>query len=177
MKIYLVILFTCSLAFSIQAQNINLSTKKSKSYRIVRSNIGAAGSSKVIKTAKGNYTVSQSIGQSSVVGTHHNNGYYLRQGYQQPSDKIKIIKEFSSSQLKAIIYPNPFEKSVLISFNEAIESEISVLVFDISGKMIYSQKFGALQSIELNLDDISQGTYLLKVLSTDKIFSTKLIKI
>lgn len=177
MKVYLLILFTCCFVFLAKAQNNNVLSNQSKSYKLLRSNIGIAGSSKTIATSNGNYKISQSIGQSSVIGTNYNKGYYLRQGYQQPSSNIEIIKEYNSHNLKATIYPNPFEKSVSISFNETIDSELSFLIYDISGKVIYSRKFNASQYIELNLSNISQGTYLLKVLSKNKIFNTKLIKI
>ena len=43
-------------------------------YRIIRSNLGSGGSSQNVLTTNGTYKVSQSIGQSSVIGTHSNNG-------------------------------------------------------------------------------------------------------
>jgi len=106
MKKYLLLLLI--LVFSIQAQDSN----ESKPYAIVRSNLGSSGSSHVITTSKGKYSISQSIGQSSVIGTHFSNGYYLRQGYQQPLNKISVIKELNGS-LNALVFPNPFEESVL----------------------------------------------------------------
>ena len=170
MKGFLQIVFMCFFISAIHSQN-------SKSYTIVSFNLGHGGSSKVIATPKGNYKVSQSIGQSSVIGTHYGNGYYLRQGYQQPQQKIKIEKtSFKTNSLNAIVYPNPFEESVSIFFSKSVENEISVLVFDIAGKAIYNGKFSASQNILLNLNTISSGTYLLKVLSKNKVFNAKLIK-
>lgn len=155
---------------SIEAQN-------TKSYSIIRSNLGTSGSSKVITTKNGQYSVSQSIGQSSVIGTYSNNGYYLRQGYQQPLNKIKVVKEvFKNDNLIATVHPNPFEQSVFVSFDDEIEKEILVSVFDVAGKEIYSKQFKPSQRIELNLNNLSLGTYILKVLSSDKLFNAKLIK-
>jgi hypothetical protein len=169
MKTHLHIVFIFCFVFSIQAQN-------SKTYSIIRSNLGTSGSSKVITTNKGKYSVSQSIGQSSVIGTSSNNGYYLRQGYQQPLNSVKVISLSKNNDLTATVYPNPFDESVSISFNEDIENDIAVSVFDIAGKLIYIQKFSPAQRIELNLNDISSGSYLLKVLSSKKRFNAKLIK-
>ncbi len=146
-------------------------------YRILRSNLGSAGSSKTIETSKGSYNVSQSIGQSSVIGTHSNNGYYLRQGYQQPmTNKIVVDKEVDRN-LKAKVYPNPFINVVVISFSDTMFKDITVMVFDINGKTIHSQEFLPLQEVELRINDIDSGIYLLKVISGHKHFHTKLIKI
>ncbi|MDP5158768.1 MAG: T9SS type A sorting domain-containing protein [Flaviramulus sp.] len=170
MKINLLLVCILCFVFSIQAQNKN-------TYKIIRSNMGAGGSSQKIATSKGNYTVSQSIGQSSVIGTSNKNGYYLRQGYQQPLNKINVSQDgFNNNNLNAIVYPNPFEQSVSISFNEAIENDISILVFDVGGKLIFSKTYQPLKYIFLNLEDLSSGSYLLKVSSNNKIFNSKLIK-
>lgn len=172
MKVYLLILFTCCFVYSMKAQKAS-----DLGYKLLWSSMGIAGSSNVISAPNGNYKVSQSIGQASVIGTSSNEDYYLRQGYQQPSSKIKIIKEYRTNSLEAIIYPNPFEKTISVSFSEEIESELSFLIFDVSGKIIFSQKYEASQNIELNLEDISQGLYLFKVFSKEKTFTAKLIKI
>ncbi|GAA4812208.1 T9SS type A sorting domain-containing protein [Litoribaculum gwangyangense] len=170
MKINLLLVCILCFVFSIQAQNKN-------TYKITRSNMGSGGSSQKIATSKGNYIVSQSIGQSSVIGTSNKNGYYLRHGYQQPVSKIKVVDEvFKNNDLLATIYPNPFEESVSISFNEDMERDIDVLVFDLSGKLIFSNKYAPSKNIQLQLDNISSGSYLLKVLSNNRRFNVKLIK-
>ncbi|TPV32897.1 T9SS type A sorting domain-containing protein [Paucihalobacter ruber] len=168
-KTMLLIVLLFGFAQEFQAQ-------ENSSYRIMRSNIGSSGSSQSIVTSKGTYNVSQSIGQGSVIGTHSNNGYYLRQGYQQPSSKIKIVKELSY-ELKANVYPNPFSQIITIRFSETMGSPISVMIFDVKAKLIYNQKFSPRQHIQLNLNDISHGIYLMKVNSKTKFFNTKLIKI
>ncbi|MEL0456981.1 T9SS type A sorting domain-containing protein [Flavobacteriaceae bacterium SZ-1-7] len=172
MKIFLPLAFIFSFVFSIQGQT----NSDSKSYTIVRSNLGAGGSSRVVSTQKGNYKVSQSIGQSSVIGTHYGNGFALRQGYQQPLNNIKVVPISRNNNLVAHVYPNPFEESVDVTFSQDIKKDVSVLVFDVAGKLVYSKEFKPSQKINLNLVDISSGSYLLKVMSDDKLFNAKLIK-
>jgi hypothetical protein len=144
-------------------------------YRIIRSNIGSSGSSQDVETIRGIYSVSQSIGQASVIGTHSKQGYHLRQGYQQPSDKVKMLEDFNYN-LEAKVYPNPFDQVITISFNHKMLDDISVLIFDINAKIIHSQIFLPTQKVELKLKDISIGNYFLKVRSDNKSFNTKLIK-
>lgn len=176
MKTYLHIAFLFCSVLSIQAQNTSAKLGGTKSNYAIQSNLGVGGASNKVATKNGTYFISHSTGQSSVIGTHYNNGYYLRQGYQQPLNKIKIIEEFSSNDLTAKILPNPFEQFISISFSEDMQNDISVVVFDVNGKLVYSTAFQPAQKIQLNLEGISNGSYILKALSNGKSFNAKLIK-
>ncbi|NMH89392.1 T9SS type A sorting domain-containing protein [Flavivirga algicola] len=172
-KVYVFFLLAICFVFSTQAQQKG----DGDSYKIMRSNLGAGGSSRMLFTSKGQYTVSQSIGQSSIIGTYTNNGYYLRQGYQQPPHNIKIVKQSNTNNLLATVYPNPFEQTVSIAFTENMTKAIAVLVYDIRGKLIYSREFQPSKRIDLDLKHISNGSYLLKAISNGKLLNAKLIKI
>lgn len=152
------------------------SKAKEKAYKIIRSNVGIGGSSKTFQTSKGTYVISQSIGQSSVIGTSTNNGYYLRQGFQQPHKRIKVTKSTYSS-LSAKVYPNPFDYNIQISFKENVSEDINIDVYDISGKLVYSKSFSPSRKIQINLENLSSGSYTLKATSNGKLFNSKLIKI
>ncbi|MEW4922980.1 T9SS type A sorting domain-containing protein [Algibacter sp. 2305UL17-15] len=173
LKILVFLMLGICSGLSIQAQNESNKT----AYRIIRSNLGVGGSSKIIATSKGQYRVSQSIGQSSVIGTSSRNGYYLRQGFQQPHKRIKIVKNSINNSLNATVYPNPFGDEIAIAFNETIEKELTVLVYDVSGKLIYTRAFSPAKHIQLDLKHLSSGSYLLKAISNGKLFNSKLIKI
>lgn len=73
------------------------------------------------------------------------------------------------------IFPNPFfAEFTIISKNE--EGEKKVLMYDVTGKLIYENKFTGLNA-NINLNDISNGIYFLTI--TDrfgKIHRHKLIK-
>lgn len=153
-----------------------LGAQGNSAYRIISSNLGSSGSSQTIQTANGEYKVSQSIGQSSVIGTHQNNGYYLRQGYQQPTTDIKTIRNLDI-ELKAKVYPNPFSQRLFISFSDVMQNNISVSIFNVEARAIYTKVFLPAQQVELQIENISTGHYFLKVSSGKKRFNTKLIKI
>ncbi|MGF1554752.1 T9SS type A sorting domain-containing protein [Paucihalobacter sp.] len=144
-------------------------------YRIIRSNLGSSGSSQAVVTENGVYMLSQSVGQSSVIGTHTNNGYYLRQGYQQPMYKIKTQRDFEL-KLKAKIYPNPFTQIINIAFGNAMKYPIRLLIYDVHGKIVHAQEFLPAQNLQLILNNISSGSYLLKMVSNGKHYNAKLIK-
>ncbi|WP_422107836.1 T9SS type A sorting domain-containing protein [Winogradskyella sp.] len=145
-------------------------------YRIISSNLGSSGSSQTVQTNKGTYKVSQSIGQSSVIGTYQNNGYYLRQGYQQPLTEGKITQDYDFDLL-AKVFPNPFENAIIITFSGPILNNVSVLIFDINSKIVYAQEFLPAQRLGVQIKDVASGTYFLRVSSGKKRFNTKLIKI
>lgn len=166
-------LFSTIILFSFVQQ---FQAQNNSGYRIIRSNLGSSGSSQTVETSNGIYKISQSIGQSSVIGTFYSNGYYLRQGYQQPSGIIKSIRK-NNFELRAKIYPNPFSKTLFISFSDEIINDISVSIFDVEARKIYSQEFMPSQQIKIQIQNISSGNYFLKVASGSKQFNTKLIKI
>ncbi|GGD26109.1 T9SS type A sorting domain-containing protein [Hyunsoonleella pacifica] len=156
---------------------IGQSKTQNSEYRVVRSSVGIGGSSKTFQTSKGKYTISQSIGQASVIGTASTSGYYLRQGFQQPHSKIVIKTSKESSSLKALVFPNPFEERVTISFKETIKTKVIVEIHDVSGKLVYKSQFLPSKTIQLNLNSLSTGSYILKAHTDDKILNSKLIKI
>ena len=170
MKKILYILISLCFVQLIQAQ-------ENSEYRIIRSNLGSSGSSQSVVTSKGTYKISQSVGQASVIGTYSSNGYILRQGYQQPANKIKVSAENPDYSLNAKVYPNPFSQKLTITFSTEMQKDTSILMYDVSGKVIYNQNFTPTQDIEVQLQDIASGAYFLKVTSGNKHFNTKLIKI
>ncbi|MBO6880712.1 T9SS type A sorting domain-containing protein [Winogradskyella sp.] len=169
MKAFLSILVLFCFAQHLQAQS-------NSGYRIIISNLGSSGSAQTVETSNGSYKISQSIGQSSVIGTHYNSGYYLRQGYQQPMHTIKRIRDLDI-ELCAKVYPNPFSQTLYITFSDVMRNDISIKIFNIEAREIHTQVFLPSQRLELQLQDFSSGTYLLKVTSGRKRFNTKLIKI
>lgn len=154
-----------------------VSGQTTSEYRIITSNLGTAGSSNTVVTTRGTYLVNQSVGQSSVIGTHtSSNGYIVRQGYQQPLENLNSTVNIVVN-LNAKVHPNPFTRDINISFSSIIKNDVNIQLFDVLGKLVYSDKHTASQSINLKLGHVQKGTYFLKVTSKNKSFNTKLIKI
>lgn len=146
------------------------------SQSIVRSTVGAGGSSQTVTSHNKTYFVSQSIGQSSVIGTYTKNGYTIRQGFQQPPHSFKIGSLNKESDLKATIFPNPFHQSIYIAFIDLIENDVSVILHDISGRLVLKETFAASQLITLPLEGIAIGDYILNIITGKKHLSTSIIK-
>lgn len=60
------------------------------------------------------------------------------------------------------IYPNPFNNIVRMEFNK-IYKEISIKIYDISGKLIDNLQLKNLNSYDLKLENFSKGNYYLQI--------------
>jgi len=73
-----------------------------------------------------------------------------------------IEKKVASTGLHII--PNPSRNSILIRLNDETEGIKSLTVYDISGRVMYSEKFPAEQkSVRLDISAFKKGTYIINV--------------
>lgn len=120
------------------------------------------------------YTISTGVGVYELIlqifcpqrsGTDY--VYAIDQIYFNPAlAKVDELKESEFS-----VYPNPFENNIRIDLDDNLNS--SVVIRDITGKMIYNADFSS-KNIEINVGDLAKGQYFLTV-STSKIQNTQLI--
>ncbi|MDX2415058.1 MAG: T9SS type A sorting domain-containing protein [Bacteroidales bacterium] len=152
-------------------------TDLSGNYDIFWSTLGIGGVSNTVIADKGTYYISSSIGQSSVIGTFGKGGYYLRQGFQQPTISATVLRSPFENALSAKLYPNPFSRSISITFDEIIDEDIFVSIYNVSGGIVFSKKLPASQLIVLRTDDIFGGIYILRIKTGSKILRAQLIKL
>jgi len=171
LKKLLFILSICATFSSVFAQN----KKTPGSLYLVRATLGSSGSSSFISTKKGTYLVSQSIGQSSVIGTFSKNNYTIRQGFQQPLISAQLIKT-DNNWLNVSLFPNPFDQTINIRFGDIIENEIIVIVYNLSGAILHSKTYPPAQLLHIPLESLSNGNYILKITSDKKQMVSTIIK-
>lgn len=121
------------------------------------------------------YFIQQSIGQQSVIKTFDRPDYSLRQGFLQPINPLLINHRFDNN-LDAIVYPNPFEDAIKIKFFDPINRNILVRVFDISGRLVFKNEYPDDQDLDVIVNNLSSGIYLLRVDSENKFYESKLMK-
>ena len=133
--------------------------------------ISAQGGS--VTTANGQL-VRYTVGQQSVTGTS-SNGYVVQQGFQQ-SNWGKILEQNTIS-IATIVFPNPFVNEVNFSFSTSPGDKISAYVFDVLGRLVYSEDVkNENNSIKLNLLHLSTAEYLVKLSTDNFVHSAKIIK-
>ena len=76
----------------------------------------------------------------------------------------------------AIVYPNPVTDQFTIDFGKEIEGDVTLNIFDITGKQVYSVERivnGHVITVTLPEAGISKGLHLLNVITEEGIFSSK----
>lgn len=171
-------IFSCIILASITGELISASSDPNKDGKhqgqIARSNIGLAGTSTTLTTNNACYSVSQSMGQMSVIGTFDKKGCFLLQGYQQAKGLANV--PIPQNYLKAVVYPNPFWNCLNISFDILVVDKIQVTVFDMKGNAVYSETFPPTQYLNVPLEGFSNGTYFLKINIDKYLFVSPIIK-
>jgi hypothetical protein len=161
LKIVIILCFlTSSLVFS---QNVQ------------RSSLGSSGDTKEVVIKNKHYYISQSVGQSSVIGTFTNGSKTIRQGFQQPLIKVEYISSLDN-HLNASVYPNPVSTYVTILFNETLKTSTDILIYDTTGKLVYNKSQEPTDSFKVDMSYLASGVYLLNLTSGNKKFIARLIK-
>jgi hypothetical protein len=135
--------------------------------------LSAQGTSKALPN--GMY-VSQSIGQQSVIGSQTVEGYSYGQGFQQ-STWSKYINATTNTIITTVTYPNPFISTVNFQFSQVIKDNISVSIFDVRGRLVFTEEKkpnGNILTIEL--PNFATSNYLVKLSSINYTYYTQILK-
>jgi hypothetical protein len=135
--------------------------------------LSAQGTSKELPN--GMY-VSQTIGQQSVIGNYTREGKTYGQGYQQ-SLWSKYISTNSNNAITTVTYPNPFISTINFQFSQSIKEPISINLFDIRGRLIFSQVKVATENIlTIDLPQIADSNYLVQLSTPNYTYYTQILK-
>jgi hypothetical protein len=122
-------------------------------------------------------TVSFSIGQTSYFSYKASNGS-VSEGVQQPFE-ISVLstqENIEGIQLSINVYPNPTSDFLTLSIANIDISDISFQLFDMQGKMLFSELVVGVQT-EIFVKNLGSSTYILKVVQKNKDLKTfKIIK-
>jgi hypothetical protein len=120
--------------------------------------------------------ISQTIGQQSVIGNYSQNGVTYGQGFQQ-SIWSKYINSSVNNPITTVVYPNPFISIINFKFSQSIKETISVTLFDIQGRLVYSEDKKASDNIlTLELPNLASSNYLVRLSTTNYNYYTQILK-
>ena len=71
------------------------------------------------------------------------------------------------------VYPNP--SNGIFNVNLISKSDISLNIFDLSGRLVSSNKLKNIKNIEVDISDKLSGTYILKLIINDVHFQNRII--
>lgn len=135
--------------------------------------LSSQGTSKVLPN--GIY-VSQTIGQQSVTGNYTSDNKTFGQGFQQ-SVWSKYISSNTNNSITTITYPNPFVATINFQFSLPIKEPIKVSVFDVRGRLIFTQEKQAINNIlSIDLQNLASSNYLVQLSAQNFIYYTQILK-
>ncbi|MFY7734859.1 MAG: T9SS type A sorting domain-containing protein [Bacteroidia bacterium] len=84
----------------------------------------------------------------------------------------------TNNSANLLVYPNPTSKELNIQLPENRGNTAQVEITDLTGKVLIAQTFNTLgkNEISLNTEQLVNGIYLIKVLSQNQVFITKIVK-
>lgn len=75
------------------------------------------------------------------------------------------------------VYPNPFCDNLKISIPDGVNNNTKLTIYDLQGKVIITEEYeNGINEINLSLPEIKEGLYVLKIIKSNYISTTKLIK-
>ncbi len=92
----------------------------------------------------------------------------------EDTDDPVSVEDYTASHIAVSVYPNPTLNTVRISSDEVLMQEI--MVYDLYGKLVMTQPVND-YAASMNLSELSNGMYLLKIMSKEEVVKTvKIIK-
>jgi len=92
--------------------------------------------------------------------------------------KVNSVGYFVAENFGIEITPNPNNGIFVISIPNSINGQtIDLQIIDIQGKIHYSKEYSNLNKININLNNIPNGTYFINLTINNKVYALKFQKI
>ncbi len=121
-------------------------------------------------------TVSQTIGQPSVIGTSNTSNVSISQGFQHK--RWAAIINSNKHPFDLTVFPNPFRDAVSLTFDSESDVATEISLYTISGVLMFKGVYHQ-QGLEIRIrfPNLPVATYMLKVKQNKHINYQQLIKI
>ena len=123
------------------------------------------------------YTVTQTIGQSSIIGNYSSAPFMVSQGFQQSNWAHLIFQNEIQLASDIKFFPNPIIDNINFVLTISDMENLNLLLFDTLGRKIFNEFANASgNTITYNLQRLPAGTYLVLLTNKQLKFYTKIIK-
>ena len=89
--------------------------------------------------------------------------------------KVLVSTGLNEVSMNARIFPNPFKNNIRVQLDQNMD-EVQVSIFSLLGDRVYSDKFNNTSQINVNLDNLNKGVYLLHVKVDGNYTTRKIVK-
>lgn len=115
--------------------------------------------------------LSETVGELAAVNTLSSFGYFLTQGFQQPSDFNVSVAELENSGIHLSFYPNPNNGTFSFFISSASIERVTVCVYDMTGRSIFQMDIETgpeKKEFPVNLNEAASGFYFLGITTVQK---------
>ena len=124
--------------------------------------------------SNGGYHLASTIGEVSVI-SYQNSGYFITQGFQQPSMLYEPDTPKPDEGTIISVYPNPVENDLIFKINIDGITEFTIEVFTFNGISLYVRQLSKLPEgsnyFTIDFSGYSRGIYVVHVYSPEKLIS------
>jgi len=160
MRRYILIILTLLFVLPVQAQQIKQEV------------IANAGGYDV----NGDISISWTLGET-IIPTFSNGSLILTHGFQQKLI-ITTVQDNLEPVVKVSLFPNPADDILNIQFDPPADGEMDLLLIDMQGRTVKTDKIGAPTSDkQINLQDIQPGIYFIKLIKGKLINIYRVVKL
>jgi len=150
---------------------VSIGTNAQTNSALRNSIISTSGST---STLSNNFVVHQCVGQQGPIGLVSTSDIQVRQGFIQPSVLKGMLYESDNTELQASIFPNPTSEHLTISFDEIVDSDINIYLYDVNGRLVLNKEVYGLFDIQFSVLHLQTGNYFLIATSDRKQFVTQI---
>jgi hypothetical protein len=115
-------------------------------------------------------SLSTTVAEMTMVQTFTGTNNILTQGFQQPEDFAVSITENEVPSGEMVIYPNPTNGQISLTFNSDGSQTNSIKIYNLVGQIVFAEKSETIQGLNNQTFDIShqgQGIYMLELTTID----------
>jgi subtilisin-like proprotein convertase family protein len=121
--------------------------------------------------ANGNWTLS--VSDNAALDSGVINSWYMEVC-------VNVITPLSNDSFEIdnlSIYPNPNNGNFNIVFDNAVSDKVAISVFDLGGRSVYTNSFevSSVFNQNINLNAVSQGVYLVRIVDGNRMITQKII--
>ena len=94
------------------------------------------------------------------------------------SNLITSVDDIRKDKASLTVYPNPTAQKTNVSFDLSESKSVSVEVFDLTGKLMFTENKGTMvagkHNVELDLSAYSEGFYFMNVRLNEEVITRKI---
>ena len=116
--------------------------------------------------------------EGMIYAATYGNGIMSCSSYKEGSD-LNVDENLANVNVQVTVYPNPVRGTAQFSFNMVESGNVSYQVYDLSGRIMNSVELGFYgegeHTAKLNADNLSSGTYIIRVMAGSKTNTAKFL--